>query len=214
MAVEQYQEIFDAVTGGDIEGAKKLAERVIEKGEDPLDAIQQGYVPAIREMGARYQREEIFLPQMMAAAEAMKSSLELLDPEVKKRGEARETSGLIVIGTVENDIHDIGKNMVASLFSASGFQVEDLGVDVSCQDFIDCVQEKEADVLALSALLTTTMPEQRKVVETVSEESLKTKVLVGGAPVSREWAEEIGAHGFAEDAISAVALVKEMLDIN
>ncbi len=207
-----FNKMAEAIIDGEIEDAKNLANEAIQKGLDPLEAINQGYIEGITKVGEMYQKEEIFLPQLIVSARAMQEALALLEPELEKRGSDRDSSGKILIGTVKHDIHEIGKNILTSMFAAYGYQVVDLGVDVDCADFVAGVKQEKPDILALSALLTTTMPEQKKVIEALKEEGITgVKVIIGGAPVNQDWADEIGADGFGEDAISAVELVKELM---
>jgi corrinoid protein of di/trimethylamine methyltransferase len=164
-------------------------------------------------VGEKFQAGEYFLPQMVIAANAMQQAMGLLEPELHARQQAVETSGTMVIGTVEGDIHEIGKSLVATMMAASGFRVYDVGVDVSPTTFVDKVKETEANLLGLSALLTTTMTVQREVIQALEEAGIRrqVKVMVGGAPVTQEWAESIGADGYAEDVLGAVELGKRLV---
>ena len=205
-----------AVIEGEIEEAEKLAAQFLELGVSPLEAIEQGYVAGINEVGGLFEAGEMFLPELVAAAEVMKAALAVLEPELAKQQISREIKGKVVIGTMFNDIHDIGKDMVASMLTASGFEVVNLGVNVPCDAFIGKVKELKPDILGLSALLTTTMPEQKNVVEALEKEGLRgsVKVLVGGAPVNQEWADAIMADGFAENAIEAVKVARRLVNDN
>lgn len=191
----------------------ELTERALEGGTAPLAIINQGLVPGMVIVGQKFESGEYFLPQMVIAAGAMKEAMERLEPELRARGEAVETPGVMVIGTVKGDIHEIGKSLVATMMSANGFRVFDVGVDVSPSTFVEKVKEKKADLLGLSALLTTTMTAQREVIEAVEEAGIRdqVKVMVGGAPVTAEWAESIGADGYAEDVMGAVELGKKLM---
>lgn len=208
-----YAEMKKSVLEGEIELAGELAHKAVEGGLNPLEAIETGYVPGIDEVGALFEEGQIFLPELIAAAEAMKGALNVLEPALQQRDMARAILGKVVIGTMHNDIHDIGKDMVASMLMAAGFEVTNLGVNVPCDTFIGKVRELDADILALSALLTTTMPEQKIVIDTLEQEGLRSgvKVLVGGAPVNRQWADEIKADGYAENAIEAVKVARELV---
>ena len=208
-----YAEMKQAVLDGEIELAEELAHKAVEGGLNPLEAIETGYVPGIDEVGALFEEGQIFLPELIAAAEAMKGALNVLEPALQQRDMARAILGKVVIGTMHNDIHDIGKDMVASMLMAAGFEVTNLGVNVPSDTFIGKVKELDADILALSALLTTTMPEQKIVIDTLEKEGLRSgvKVLVGGAPVNRQWADEIKADGYAENAIEAVKVARELV---
>ncbi len=213
MTQELFQAMAQSVIDGEEEEAVRLARQAVEQGVEPLAAINQGYVAGLDEVGEQFGCGEMFLPDLVLAAEAMKSAMSVLEPELAKRGAARQILGTVVVGTVEGDIHDIGKTLVGTMLAASGFKVYDLGVDVSIETFIDKASEVEANIVGLSALLTTTMVKQRALIETLAEMGLrdKVKVMVGGAPVTRSWADEIGADGFSEDAIGAVAVAKQIV---
>jgi corrinoid protein of di/trimethylamine methyltransferase len=213
MSKELFEAMAQSIIDGEEEDAVELAQQAIEQGVDPLDAINQGFVVGLDEVGAQFGCGEMFLPDLVLAAESMKAAMSVLEPELTKRGAARQVLGTVVIGTVEGDIHDIGKTLVATMLSASGFKVYDLGVDVSLQTFVDKASEVEANLIGLSALLTTTMVKQRTLIESLEEAGLrsKVKVMVGGAPVTRSWAEEIGADGYSEDAIGAVSVAKGLV---
>jgi corrinoid protein of di/trimethylamine methyltransferase len=213
MDKELFESMAQSVIDGEVEDAERLARQAIEQGVDPLDAINRGFVIGVNHVGEEYAAGEMFLPDLVLAGEAMKAAVAVLDPEMQRRGTKRQMLGTVVIGTVDGDIHDIGKTLVATMLSASGFQVYDMGVDVPVQTFLDKARETSADVVGLSALLTTTMVKQKDVIEALEEAGLRPqiKVMVGGAPVTRTWAEEIGADGFSEDAIGAVAVAKELV---
>jgi len=209
-----YAECADAVLRGDEELAEQLASKALEQGLPVLDVIENGFVKGIREVGRLWEQGELFLPELVMGAEAMKRAMAVLQPELLK-GQEKKVSELrrIVIGTIHGDIHDIGKTLVATMLSANGFEVTDLGADVPVEKFVEEALKLEADCIAISALLTTTMPGQKSVVEELKKRSLreKVKVMVGGAPCSAEWAEEIGADGYAPDAVSAVSLARELI---
>jgi corrinoid protein of di/trimethylamine methyltransferase len=208
-----FQAMADSVIDGEPEIAADLARRAIAEGIDPLEAVNKGFVRGVDEVGARFGCGEAFLPDLVLAGEAMKAAMAVLDPELAKRGSHRQTLGKVVIGTVKGDIHDIGKTLVATMLSSSGFEVQDLGVDVPVAKFAETAREVKADIVGLSALLTTTMVNQKAVIEAIEDMGLrpKVKVLVGGAPVTRAWAESIGADGFSEDAIGAVGEAKRLI---
>jgi corrinoid protein of di/trimethylamine methyltransferase len=167
----------------------------------------------MHDVGEQFARGQMFLPDMMASAEAMRSAMAVLDPELKKTGAERPMAGVVVLGTTKGDIHEIGKILVGTLLTAHGFRVHDLGVDVSGEKFAAQAQELNADIVGVSALLTTTMRNQKSVVEALEKAGLRAhvKIMVGGAPVTRRWADEIGADGYAKDAMSAVALARELM---
>ncbi len=212
MSEQLFEAMAQAIIDGDDEAAENLANQAIEAGIDPLDAINQGFVIGVNQVGEAFSCGDAFLPELVMAGEAMKAAVAVLEPELARRGTKREMLGRVVIGTVEGDIHDIGKTLVATMLSASGFEVYDMGVDVAITEMVGKAREVDANIVAVSALLTTTMVKQRDVVEALDDIGLtNVKVMVGGAPVTRSWMEEIGAHGYAEDAIGAVAVAKELL---
>jgi len=202
-----------SIIDGDEEAAAAVAQQALDAGIDPLEAINAGYVEGMSYVGEQFAEGEMFLPDMMLAAEAMKAAVAVLEPEMTRRGTQRTMLGKVVLGTVKGDIHEIGKNLVATMLSASGFEVYDLGVDVPFAKFIEKAREVNADIIGMSALLTTTMTGQRTVIEMLDDMGLrpKVKVMVGGAPVTRSWAAEIGADGMSEDAMGAVALAKKLV---
>ena len=208
---------FSAMRQSIIDGApdtaSNLAQQALTDGVAPLDAIHNGYVPGMHEVGEQFARGQMYLPDMMASAEAMRAAMAVLDPELKKLGEERPMAGVVVLGTTKGDIHEIGKILVGTLLTAHGFRVHDLGVDVSGEKFAAQARELNADIVGVSALLTTTMRNQRTVVEALEKAGLRSqiKIMVGGAPVTRRWAEEIGADGYAKDAMSAVTLARELI---
>jgi len=180
----------------------------------PLVPIYNGYVPGMHAVGEQFGQGKMFLPDMMASAEAMRAAMAVLDPELKRLGTERPMAGVVVLGTTKGDIHEIGKILVGTLLSAHGFCVHDLGVDVAGEKFAAKARELNADIVGVSALLTTTMRNQKGVVEALEKAALRSqvKVMVGGAPVTRKWAEEIGADGYAKDAMSAVALARSLME--
>ena len=209
---EIYTKMSEAIVAGDRQAARALAEEAVRSGFDLLEVVEQGYVPGIQRVGALWEQGEYFLPELITSAEAMKSAMAVLNPELNRREGVNRAGARVVIGTVEGDIHDIGKNLVASMLQAGGFEVTDLGVDVKLERFIEAADAAGAGLICLSALLTTTMTNQRRFLELLKERGLrdKYKVLVGGAPASRKWAEEIGADGFAENAVAAVKAAKAL----
>ncbi|MCK5563199.1 corrinoid protein [Candidatus Bathyarchaeota archaeon] len=202
----------EAVINYDVDETVKVAQEVIETGFDPLKAIEEGLAAGLQVIGDKFGRGEIFLPMLMISAEATKKALAILEPAVAE-GKSRKTLGKVVIGTVEGDIHDIGKSIVAAMLTANGFEVHDIGCDVPTSKFIEKVKEVNPDIIGMSALLTTTMPKMTEVINALKKEGLreKVKVMVGGAPVSAAWAEQIGADTYGEDAMAAVDVVKKLL---
>ena len=192
--------------------AASSAKRAVELGIDPLEALDVMTV-AIREIGDAFGRGELWLPDLVGASDAMQSAVPILEEEIKRRGENRETLGVVVIGTVFGDIHSIGKTMVATLLTAAGFEVHDVGVNVHAKKFVEAIKENDADILAMSALMTTTCVEQENVIKTLEEDGIreKVKVMVGGAAVTEEFAETIGADGYDPTAPGAVELAKKLV---
>jgi corrinoid protein of di/trimethylamine methyltransferase len=215
MAEELYKRMAQAVIDGEDEEAGSLAQAALDRGIDPLDAINRGFTPGMDEVGELYSTGEYFLPDLILGGEAMKAALAVLEPALKASGQSREVLGKIVLGTVKGDIHEIGKSLVGSMLAANGFEVYDLGIDIETGEFVDKARAYDADIVALSALLTTTMLHQKDVVEHLAEAGLRgrVKVMVGGSPVTRGWADQIGAEGFAEDAASAVVEAKRLMGL-
>ena len=208
-----FQSMAQSILDGEEEQAKALAQQALDAGIDPLEAINQGFVVGINQVGEQFSCGNAFLPELVMAGETMKAALSVLEPEMARRGTQRQLFGKVVLATIQGDIHDIGKTLVGTMLSASGFQVYDLGVDVPIAKIVAKTQEVGADIVGMSALLTTTMVNQRTAIQKLQEAGLrpKVKVMVGGAPVTRSWAAEIGADGYSEDAIGAVALAKQLL---
>jgi corrinoid protein of di/trimethylamine methyltransferase len=215
MSNQLYDKMAQSIIDGDSDVAVELAQQAIAQGIDPLDAITQGFVAGVNQVGEAFGCGQAFLPELVMAGEAMKAAVAALEPEMARRGTQRQVLGKVVLATVEGDIHEIGKSLVGTMLSASGFQVYDLGVDVPSADIAGKVREVGANLVALSALLTTTMVKQREVIEVLTKEGLRAqvKVLVGGAPVTREWVQKIGADGYSEDAIGAVAVAKGLVGV-
>jgi corrinoid protein of di/trimethylamine methyltransferase len=213
MTEELFQKMAQSILDGDSEVAVVLAKQAIETGVDPLEAISKGFVVGVNQVGDNFASGQAFLPELVMAGEAMKAAVATLEPEMEKRGTTRQVYGKVVLATVEGDIHEIGKTLVGTMLSASGFQVYDLGVDVPSARIIEKVKEVDADLVGLSALLTTTMVKQKEVIDELDKLGLrkKVKVIVGGAPVTRDWVQKIEADGYSEDAIGAVGLAKKLV---
>jgi trimethylamine corrinoid protein len=209
---EIFPKMTEAIVAGDRKAARALAEEAVRSGLDLSEVVEKGYVPGIQKVGELWEQGEYFLPELITSAEAMKAAMAVLEPELNRKGVGARMGGKIVIGTVEGDIHDIGKNLVASMLQAGGFEVFDLGADVKLEKFIEAAEAVGAGMICLSALLTTTMVNQRRFIALLRDKGLRDKyrVLVGGAPASGKWAEEIGADGYAENAVAAVKLAKSL----
>ncbi len=205
------KQLYDAVVNGDAKTAYAVTQQALAEGVDPLELVNKQMVPAMDEVGRRFEANEYFVPELLISARAMKSALELIRPLLTARGD--KPVGRVAIGTVKGDLHDIGKNLVASMFEGGGFEVIDLGVNVPPEKFIATVKEKNANIIAMSALLTTTMPAMKTTIDALKEAGVRqqVKVLIGGAPITQKYAEEIGADGFSENAVGAVATAKKAL---
>ena len=205
--------ITESIVGGEPESVVALTRKALESGLQPLEIINQGLLAGMNIAGEKFARGEFFLPHLLIAAKGMQAAMELLEPELGARKQVHEAVGTVVIGTVQGDIHEIGKSLVGTMLSANGFKVHDLGVDVPSEDFVAKVRETGADMLGLSALLTTTMIGQREVIESLVQAGIRdqVKVIVGGAPVSQAWADEINADAYAGNAMGAVEVARRML---
>jgi corrinoid protein of di/trimethylamine methyltransferase len=213
MPDEKFSAMRQSIVDGAPDTACWLAQQAVSSGMAPIDAINEGFVLGMHDVGEQFARGQMYLPDMMASAEAMRAAMAVLDPELKKLGTERPMAGVVVLGTTKGDIHEIGKILVGTLLTAHGFRVHDLGVDVAGERFAAKVQEFNADIVGVSALLTTTMRNQKSVVEAIEKAGLRpqVKIMVGGAPVTRRWADEIGADGYAKDAMSAVDLARQLM---
>lgn len=205
------QNLYEAVLNGNTKLAVETTKQALEVGTDPVVLVTQYMIPAMDEVGRRYECEDYFVPELLLSARAMKGSLELIRPLLVASG--AQPRGRVVIGTVKGDLHDIGKNLVAAMLEGSGFEVIDLGADVSPERFIEAAKQHNADVVCLSALLTVTMPSMKKTVDAFEAAGLRdsVKILVGGAPVTARFAAEIGADGYGENARIAVEMARMMV---
>jgi 5-methyltetrahydrofolate--homocysteine methyltransferase len=203
--------LYEAILNGDNKGAVAITRTAIEEGADPLEMVNQHMIPAMDEAGRRFECEDYFVPELLLAARAMKGALELMRPLLAARG--AEPLGRVVIGTVKGDLHDIGKNLIASMLEGGGFEIIDLGADVTPERFVQAVKEKNANLVCLSALLTVTMPSMKTTIEALKAAGVRdrVKVLIGGAPVTQQYADEIGADGYGSSASSAVPLARRAL---
>ena len=203
-------ELYDAILTGNAKKAEEVTTAALEEKIDPTELLAKHMIPAMDEVGKRFECNEYFVPELLIAARAMKASMALMAPALAESG--AEAAGRVVIGTVQGDLHDIGKNLVASMLEGAGFEVVDLGVDVSPDKFIAAAQEKEGSLVALSALLTTTMTQMKAVVEKLEAAGVrdKYKVMIGGAPITQQYADEIGADGYSDNASAAVALARKL----
>ena len=213
MSEELFKQMAQSILDGEEDVAAELAQKALDAGIDPLAAITDGYMPGVNEVGDSFACGQAFLPELVMAGEAMKAAIAVLEPAMKASGTEREILGKVVLGTVEGDIHEIGKSLVGTMLTSSGFEVYDLGVDVSTTDILAKAEEVSADIVGLSALLTTTMVKQKEVIDEITRRGLKVKVMVGGAPVTKEWVHKIEADGYSEDAIGAVNVAKELMGV-
>jgi 5-methyltetrahydrofolate--homocysteine methyltransferase len=203
------QDIFNAIMEFDEEKVRKLTQAEVAAGTDLGAILNQGLIGAMDTVGEKFSAGDLFVPEMLMAAQAMKAGLAVLKP-LLATGQA-QSKGRVVIGTVKGDLHDIGKNLVSMMVEGAGFEVIDLGVDVASEKFVQTAGEKKADVIALSALLTTTMPAMQTTVTAVKEAGLGCRTIIGGAPVTQGFADQIGADGYSPDAPGAVKLVKKLM---
>ena len=209
--MSDFSKLTEAILNGDAKASVAITKEALDKKTDPQELVSKYMIPAMDEMGKRFETGDCFVPELLISARAMKASLELIRPLLAARG--AEPVGRVVIGTMKGDLHDIGKNLVASMLEGAGFEVIDLGVDVGPGLFIAEAQAKKADLIALSALLTTTMPHMRAVIEELKKAGARDrfKVIVGGAPVTQRYADEIGADGYSDNANGAVGLARRLV---
>lgn len=210
MSTPDLKQLYDAVLTGDAKTARTVTEQALNAGVEPLKLVQDYMVPAMGEVGRRFECNEYFVPELLLSARAMKAALELIRPLLAASG--AQPAGRVVIGTVKGDLHDIGKNLVAAMLEGGGYEVIDLGVNVPPEKFVEVAREKNANLVAMSALLTTTMPSMRTTIEAFKAAGVRdrVKIMVGGAPITQRYADEIGADGYAETAAGAVPLAKKL----
>ena len=213
MSEEIYEKLAQAVIDGEVDDVIELANQALDDGLDPLTCINEGLTKGIQRVGELFSSGEYFLPELIIGADVMKAGLDILEPAMLA-DQKREVAGKVVLGTVKGDLHEIGKTLVSTMLTANGFQVIDIGVDKSSADFITAIKEEEATIVGASALLTTTMLQQKELIKAIEEAGLRkqVKIMVGGAPVTASYANEIGADGYAEDAISAVDIAFRLID--
>jgi len=203
--------LHDAVLRGDAKASVAVTREALAEGKDPVELVTKYMIPAMDEVGKRFECQEYFVPELLLSARAMKGALDIIRPLLAEKGAA--PVGRVVIGTVKGDLHDIGKNLVASMLEGAGFEVIDLGTDISPAKFVAEAQSKNANLIALSALLTTTMPSMKTTVEEFQKASFrdKVKIMIGGAPVTQQYADQIGADGYSDNANGAVALARRLV---
>jgi len=208
--MEYLKQLHDAIIEGNAPVARKVTEQALADKLDPQMLVQQYMIPAMAEVGRRYEAGDYFVPELLIAARAMKGSLQLLRPLLAAGG--AQPAGRVAIGTVKGDLHDIGKNLVAAMLEGAGYEIIDLGVDVPPDRFISAVKEKRADFIAMSALLTTTMTSMKTTIDAIKAAGIRSQVriMIGGAPVTQKYADEIGADGYSSNANGAVALVRKL----
>lgn len=208
---ERFGQLKEKVIYGDMESAEQLVSELLAAGEDAKKIVDESLIPAMDVVGVKFQEFEFFIPELLVAARAMDACLKLVKPKLE--GSAVKPVGVIVIGTVKGDLHDIGKNIVSAMLKGAGFEIIDVGVDVEAAKFVDAAEKNEANIIALSALLTTTMLEMRGIVDKLKSKGLhgKVKVMVGGAPLTQEFANKIGADAYSQDATGAVKKARELM---
>jgi len=207
----KYQELADAIISGDNVSSKEITQKLVDGGASAIDILNEGLVPGMDVVGVKFKANEMYIPEVLIAARAMHAAMDIIKPMLSESGAVMK--GTVVIGTVQGDLHDIGKNLVGMMLEGGGFSVIDVGVDVPSEKFIEEVKKSNAKVVGLSALLTTTMPMMKDVISALKADAATkdVKVIVGGAPLTQEYADSIGASGYAPDASSAVDLAKKMI---
>lgn len=201
--------LAEAIINGDADESERLTQEAVDEGLSPQKILNDGLTAGMDVVGKRFKANEFYVPEVLIAARAMHAGMEIIQPLLAESG--AEPEGRIVVGTVKGDLHDIGKNLVTMMLKGGGFEVTDIGIDVPAEKFVESAKEANADVVAISALLTTTMPEMKNVLDALNEAGIEAKTIIGGAPVTQEYANEIGASGYAPDAASAVDSVRELV---
>jgi corrinoid protein of di/trimethylamine methyltransferase len=211
--MENLQDLYNSILNGNAKVAKKVTEDALAAGVDPQDLVHKYLIPAMDHMGKRFEVQDCFVPELLISARAMKASLELIRPLLAARG--TEPIGRVAIGTIKGDLHDIGKNLVGAMLEGGGFEVVDLGTDVSPEKFVQTVEEKNVQIVGMSALLTTTMINMQSVIDAFKGAGIrdKVKIIIGGAPITQQYADKIGADGFSNTAVGAVALSRKLLGV-
>ncbi len=203
------KELADAIISGDANKAKELTQSAVDEGVDAETILNDGLTAGMGVIGKRFKANEVYVPEVLIAARAMHAGMEILEPLLAEAG--AKPKGIVVLGTVKGDLHDIGKNLVNMMLRGGGFKVIDVGIDVAEDKFVEAAKNENADLVALSALLTTTMPQMKTVIDALKEAGIESKTIIGGAPVTQDYAEEIGADGYAPDAASAVDIAAELI---
>ena len=211
--MEDLKPLYEAIVTGDARTSRSFTEKALAAGVAPLKLVNDCMIPAMSEVGQKFECNEYFVPELLLSARAMKSALELIRPLLVATG--AQPTGRVAIGTVKGDLHDIGKNLVAAMLEGGGFEVIDLGVNVTPEQFIATVREKGANIIAMSALLTTTMPSMKTTIDAIKAAGVRdqVKVLIGGAPITQKYADEIGADGYSDNAAGAVTLARQLVGV-
>lgn len=211
--MEDLERLYDAVLAGNAKQAVAVTKEAVEAGVDPQVLLEEYMIPAMDEVGQRFEANECFVPELLISARAMKGAVEVIRPLLATAG--AEPVGRVVIGTVQGDLHDIGKNLVAIMLEGGGFEITDIGVDANADKFIDAINSKNPDIVALSALLTTTLPSMKNIIDRMTQAGVRqrVKVIIGGAPVTQDFADEIGADGYSDNAGGAVGLVRSLMGL-
>lgn len=208
---ETLSTLFNAIISGDGAEVQEFVKAALQEKQEPTVILNEGMIAAMREVGKRFEEGDFYVPEMLLSARAMQAGMAVLKPSLQQNNV--QSTGKVVIGTVKGDLHDIGKNLVALMLEGAGFEIRDLGIDVAAEDFIAALRSESADILALSALLTTTLPSVKQTIRAVQEAGLRdqVKIIVGGAPVTEDYARQIGADGYSPDASRAVGVAEALM---